>query len=106
MQTATFLSPLAKSLPCTLVLYWPSWSVRSEGLYLRMSAASEWQLPQSAGIWPRSILPRNPADLLIASGSALVGSPPWQLAQVSPFWEWMSLANVSAVTCSGGSNAE
>src|SRR6516162_2744701 len=34
----------------------------------------------SSGICLRSILPRNPAALLMASKSALVESPPWQLA--------------------------
>ena len=34
----------------------------------------------------RSILPFHPALRLMAlSGSSLVGSPPWQLVQVSPF---------------------
>src|SRR5215470_8319712 len=104
-HTATLASPLAKSCPCTLVLYCENWSVRKEGLYLRMKAPSEWQRPQKSGTFLRSILPRNPAALLMASMSALVGSPPWQLEQVRPFWKWISLVNCCSVTWRGGSRA-
>src|SRR5712692_4178043 len=71
-----------------------------------MKAPSEWQRPHRAGIWLRSTFPLNPAFLLMASRSAFVGSPPWQLAQVSPFCEWMSWANFSAVTWNRPLNAE
>src|SRR5579864_1120772 len=76
VQTATLLSPAANRLPCTLVWYWPSWSVRREGLYWRMKPGSEWQEPHSLGTAACSILPLNPAALLIALSSVLVGSPP------------------------------
>src|SRR5579872_5820100 len=106
VHTATLLSPAARRLPCTLVWYWLSWSVRREGLYWRMNPGLEWQEPHSLGTAARSILPLNPAALLMALSSLLLGSPPWQLAQVNPFCAWMSWANCSWVTCSSPSSAE
>ena len=59
-------------------------------------------VPHSWGICLRSILPFQPALRLMAlSGSSLVGSPPWQLAQVKPFCACMSWLNFSWLTPSG-----
>src|SRR6476646_9583275 len=64
-----------------------------------MNAGSEWQLPQSLGISARLIFPLKPAFLpMEISGSSLVASPPWQLAQVSPFCAWISWLNFCSVT--------
>src|SRR5208282_3417213 len=107
VQTATLVSPAARRLPCMLVWYWSNWSVRRLGLNCRMYAGLEWQEPHNCGICLRSILPFHPALRLIAwSGSSLAASPPWQLAQVKPFWAWMSWLNVSWVTPNGSGNAE
>ena len=64
-------------------------------------------LPHNCGICLRSILPFHPAFRLMAlSGSSLVGSPPWQLAQVRPFCACMSWLNFSWLTPSGSGKAE
>src|SRR5271157_2503542 len=72
-----------------------------------MYAGSEWQLPHNCGICLRSILPFHPALRLMAlSASSLVGSPPWQLAQVKPLGACMSWLNFSWLTPRGSGNAE
>src|ERR1041385_2138674 len=74
VQTATLSSPFARSLPWTLVRYCENWSVRSEGLYLRMVAASEWQLAHIFGMSARFGLPLKPFAGDIAS-SVECGAP-------------------------------
>src|SRR3954468_15131290 len=105
VQTATLSSPFASCLPCTLVRYCEYWSVRSDGLYFRMTAASPWQLAHSLGISLRFGLPRKPAALLIAL-SGEVGSPPWHASQPRPLAPWISCICCSPVTCSGPSKTE
>jgi hypothetical protein len=88
LQTATFRSFTVNSLwPCTDVRYSAAWSMRSCGLYRFMNSASEWHLPQTAGIFWRAGTPMNPLAGSIAFMPASRGSPPWQSADVNPL-DW------------------